>query len=111
MIATLKKIWEYLFGKVKTLFITVLDFCIAETKELIADKQLMALALDAVKAAAEEKLTGNKAFVAARKKFVNAAKEAGIQLKDSTINLVLELVYNGFKKATSEIAEKVDEQP
>lgn len=102
----LKKIWNYLFGKVKTLFTTVLDFCFSETKRLISDKQLMALALDAVKAAADEKLTGNKAFVKARDAFVTAAKEAGIELKDSTINLVIELVYNGFKDAKKSLEEQ-----
>ncbi len=89
-----------MFGKAKSLFSSVLGFCLSEAKRLISDKELMALALDAVKAAAEEKLTGNKAFVSARKKFVGAAKEAGIQLKDSTINLLLELVYSGFKNSS-----------
>lgn len=103
---TIKKIWDYLFGAVKTLFAQVLDFCAKKTKELIEDKELMALALDAVKAAAEEKLTGNKAFVKARDKFTTALKEAGLELKDSTINLVLELVYSGFKDAIESNKDK-----
>lgn len=93
----LKKIWDYLFGKVKDLLTSVIDFAFTTTKDILEDKELMALALDAVKAAATEQLTGEKAFVAARNKFVAAAKDAGKELKDSTINYIIELVYNSWK--------------
>ena len=105
-----KKIWNYLFGKVKSLFTQVLDACLTKTKDLINDRQLMALALDAVKAAADEKLTGNKAFVKARNKLVASLKEAGIELKSSTINLAIELVYNGLKTTLDDVKQIVNEE-
>jgi hypothetical protein len=92
-----KTMWNYLFGKVKDLLAQVIDFAFTTTKDILDDKELMALALDAIKAAAKEQLTGEKAFVAARDKFVNAAKDAGKELKDSTVNYIIELVYNSWK--------------
>lgn len=92
-----KKVWNYLFGKVKDLLTAVIDFAFTSTKDILEDKELIALALDAIKAAAKDQLTGENAFVAARDKFTTAAKEAGKELKDSTVNYIIELVYNSWK--------------
>lgn len=66
-------------------------------KEIVKDKELVALAFDAIKAAAEDKLTGTEAFEAAKKKFVDAAKEAGKEINTAFANLVIEYVYNSWK--------------
>lgn len=92
-----KKVWNYLFGKVKDLLTAVIDFAFTSTKDILEDKELMALALDAIKAAAKDQLTGEKAFTTARDKFVEAAKAAGREIKDSTVNYIIELVYNSWK--------------
>lgn len=94
----LKRFWNWLCGAVRTLLDAVLDAVIEKAKDVAADKDLAALALDAVKAAAHEGLTGDKAWVAARDRFVAALKEAGKALTDTAIDTTLQLVYAGWKE-------------
>lgn len=93
----LKKLWDWLWGGVKTLLDTILDTILDEAKRLTEDKELCALALDAVKAAAHEGLTGDKAWTAARDRFTAALKEAGRELGDCTIDTTLQTVYSAWK--------------
>lgn len=94
----LKKFWDWLWGGVKSLLDAVLDTILEEAKRLTEDKELVALALDAVKAAAREGLTGDKAWTAARDRFTAALKEAGEALSDTAIDTTLQLVYAGWKE-------------
>lgn len=98
----LKKLWDWLWGGVKSLLDTVLDTILEEAKRLIEDKDLVALALDAVKAAAREGLTGDKAWTVARDRFTAALKEAGRKLGDCAIDTTLQVVYNAWKNSNKE---------
>ena len=93
----LKSFWDWLCGAAKSLIATVCEVVIAKAKELTEDKQLVSLALDAVQAAAAEGLTGEKAWVAARDRFVAALKAAGRELGDCAIDTALQSVYNAWK--------------
>lgn len=93
----LKKLWDWLVGGVKSLLDAILDTILDEAKRLVDDKALCALALDAVKAAANEGLTGEKAWVCARDKFTQALKEAGRELGNCAIDTTLQVVYNAWK--------------
>lgn len=93
----LKKIWDWLVGGVKSLLDAILDTILDEAKRLTEDKDLVALALEAVKAAAHEGLTGEKAWVAARDRLTTALKEAGRELGDCAIDTTLQVVYNAWK--------------
>ena len=93
----LKKIWDWLVGGVKSLLDAILDTILDEAKRLVKDKELCAFALEAVKAAAHEGLTGEKAWVAARDRFTTALKEAGRELGDCAIDTTLQVVYNAWK--------------
>lgn len=93
----LKKLWDWLWGGVKTLLDTILGTILEEAKRLTEDKDLVALALDAVKAAASEGLTGDKAWTVARDRFTAALKEAGRQLGDCAIDTTLQTVYSAWK--------------
>ena len=93
----LKKIWDWLVGGVKSLLDAILDTILDEAKRLTEDKDLVALALEAVKAAAHEGLTGEKAWVAARDRLTTALKEAGRQLGDCAIDTTLQTVYSAWK--------------
>lgn len=95
----LKKLWDWLWGGVKTLLATVLDTILTEAKRLTEDKDLVALALDAVKAAANEGLTGDKAWTFARDRFTAALKEAGRQMGDCAIDTTLQTVYSAWKNS------------
>lgn len=98
----LKKLWNWLWGRVKTLLDTILDTILNEAKLLTKDKDLVALALDAVKAAAREGLTGDKAWTAARDRFTAALKDAGRKLGDCAIDTTLQTVYSAWKNSKKE---------
>ena len=93
----LKSLWDWICGAAKSLLATVCDAVIAKAKELAEDKQLVSLALDAVQAAAAEGLTGDKAWVAARDRFVAALKAAGRELGNCAIDTALQSTYNAWK--------------
>lgn len=94
----LKKLWNWLVGKAKALLASVLDEVIEQAKEIAEEKDIAALALDAVKAAAHEGLTGDKAWVAARDRFTAALKKAGRELGDTAIDTTLQNVYAAWKR-------------
>lgn len=93
----LKSLWDWICGAAKSLLATVCDAVITKAKELAEDKQLVSLALDAVQAAAAEGLTGDKAWVAARDRFVAALKAAGRELGNCAIDTALQSTYNAWK--------------
>lgn len=95
----LKKLWNWLWGGVKSLLDTVLDTILEEAKRLTEDKELVALALEAAKAAAREGLTGDKAWTAARDRFTAALKDAGRELGDCAIDTTLQTVYSAWKNS------------
>lgn len=93
----LKNLWNWLWGKAKALLACVLDEVIEQAKEIAEEKELAALALDAVQAAAEG-LKGEEAWTAARDRFVKALKEAGRELTDTAIDTLLQNVYSAWKR-------------
>lgn len=94
----LKKVWEWIVGGVKSLLASVLDEVIEQAKDIVADKELAALALDAVRAAAHEGLSGDKAWGAARDSLTKALREAGRDLTACAIDTALQNVYSAWKR-------------
>lgn len=93
----LKKLWDWVCGVAKTLLDAVLDKVLERAKEIRARRELAALALEAVKAAAHEGLTGEKAWVAARDRLTAALKAAGIEVAAVTIDTTIQVVYDAWK--------------
>ena len=94
----LKSIWNWLCGAFKTLLDAVLDAVIEKAKDVAEDKKIASLALDAVKAAAHQGLTGDKAWTAARDKFTADLIDAGETLSDTAIDTTLQLIYSAWKE-------------
>lgn len=93
----LKKLWDWLVGAAKRLLDAVLDKVLDRAKEVLDQREVAALALEAIKAAAHEGLTGQKAWVAARNKLVVALREAGIELGECAVDTTLQLIYDAWK--------------
>lgn len=93
----LKKAWDWLCGTVKDILSSVCDAVLERAKEISKDRGLVAMALEAVKAAALEGLTGEKAWVRARDIFTVALKSAGRELGDCAIDTTLQLTYDAWK--------------
>lgn len=93
----LKDLWNWIVGKARALLDSVLDAVIEQAKDIAADKDLAALALDCVQAAAKEGLTGQKAWVKARDRLVAALKESGIELTGTAIDTLLQNIYSAWK--------------
>ena len=94
----LKNVWNWICGTARTILDAVMDAVVAKAKALAADKDLAGLALDAVRAAAKQGLTGDAAWVEARNRFVTALKEAGRELGDTAIDTILQNIYAGWKE-------------
>lgn len=94
----LKDIWNWICGNVRDLVSAVVDAVVAKAKALAEDKDLARLALDAVRAAAKQGLTGDAAWVEARNRFVTALKETGRELGDTAIDTILQNIYAGWKE-------------
>ncbi len=92
-----RKVWDWLRGTVKGILEMVCDKVLARAKEIVADKEIIGLALNAARAAASEGLTGEKAWVKARERFVSALKEAGRELGDCAVDTTLQLTYDAWK--------------
>lgn len=92
-----KKIWNAIVGAAKSLLTALCDTMFDQAKNILKDTDLVNLALNACKAAAIEGLTGEKAWVKARDEFVASAEKAGKKLENSTINFILEWVYDSWK--------------
>lgn len=93
----LKKAWEWLCGTVKDVLTAVCEAVLDRAKEIIADKEVVNLALNAIQAAMLEGLTGEKAWVKARDVFVESLKAAGKELGDCAIDTTLQVVYDAWK--------------
>lgn len=91
--------WNWIWGKLKSLLADVADAIVERAKEIASDRDLVGLALDAVKAAAAEGLTGDKAWAAARDRFLEALKAAGRELGDCAVDTTLQLTYDAWKKS------------
>lgn len=93
----LKNVWDWICGVAKTLLDAIVGQVLDRVKEILAERELVGLALEAIKAAAHEGLTGDKAWVAAREKLVTALKAAGIECAAVTIDTTLQCVYDAWK--------------
>lgn len=91
----------------KALFTIAADFVYSKAISIINDKELQALALAAVKAAAKRALTGDKAWVAARDAFTAALAAKGKDIGNAAIDTLLQLAYYCFK---NEVPETMDEE-
>lgn len=93
----LKNLWNRIWGKVKSILFDVIDAIVEEAKKIAKDPDLVNACLNAVKAAAKEGLTGDKAWVYAREILVAELKEAGKQLSDCAIDTALQSTYSSWK--------------
>lgn len=93
----LKKLWDAIWGGVKTVILAVIDAVAKRTKEITDDTELVQMCVNAIEAAVKEGLTGEKAWVYAREKLVAALKDAGRQMGDCAIDTALQLIYDGWK--------------
>lgn len=93
----LKKAWQWLCGAVKDILSSVCEAVLDRAKEIAKDRGLVSMALEAVKAAAIEGLTGEKAWVRARDIFTAALKSDGRDLGDCAIDTALQLTYDAWK--------------
>ena len=93
----LKQVWEWIVGVGRTLLATICEAVVDRAKEVAEDEALVDLCLNAVKAAAKEGLTGEKAWVKAREELVAALKRAGRELGDCAIDTALQLTYATWK--------------
>lgn len=93
----LKKLWNWVCGVAKTLLDKIVGQVIDRVRDIVKNRELTALALEAVKAAAHEGLTGQKAWVAARDRLTAALKAAGIEVAAVTIDTTIQVVYDAWK--------------
>jgi len=93
----LKAIWRFIRRAGKDAAAEIARRLVAQAKDIARDRELLKLASDAAKAALDEGLTGEKAWVAARDRFADAAKRAGKDLGDCAIDTILQSVYSAIK--------------
>lgn len=93
----LKKLWNAIWGGVKTVILAVVEAVAKRTKEITDDTELVELCVAAIEAAVKEGLTDEKAWVYAREKLVQGLKDAGRQMGDCAIDTALQLIYDAWK--------------
>lgn len=93
----LRKLLDWLVGAAKRLLDTVLDKVLDRAREVLERKEVAALALEAIRAAAHEGLTGEEAWVKARDAFAAALKSAGVELGACAIDTTLQVIYDAWK--------------
>lgn len=93
----LKKLWDAIWGGVKTVILAVVEAVAKRTKEITDDTELVQMCVNAIEAAVKEGLTGEKAWVYARDNLVKALQDAGRQMGDCAIDTALQVIYDGWK--------------
>lgn len=93
----IKKLWNAIWGGVKTVLMAVVEAVGKRTKEITDDTELVQMCVNAIEAAVREGLTGEKAWVYARDNLVEALKKAGRQMGDCAIDTALQVIYDGWK--------------
>lgn len=93
----IKSMWSWLCGGVKSLVEQLAQVMVAKAKAIASDRKLTELCLNAVEAAAQEGLTGEKAWVSARDKLVSELKASGKELGDCAIDTALQLTVAAWK--------------
>ena len=93
----LKKLWDTIWGGVKTVLMAVIEAVCKRTKEITDDTELVQMCVNAIEAAVREGLTGEKAWVYARDNLVAALKTAGRQMGDCAIDTALQVIYDAWK--------------
>lgn len=93
----LKRLWDAIWGGMKTVILAVVEAVAKRTKEITDDTELVQMCVNAIEAAVKEGLTGEKAWVYARDKLVAALKDAGRQMGDCAIDTALQVIYDGWK--------------
>lgn len=94
----LKRVWDWIVGAARTLLDAVLETVLARAREILERREVAALALEAIRAAAREGLTGEKAWVAARDAFTAALKGAGLELGACAVDTTLQTIYDAWKE-------------
>lgn len=94
----LKSIWDWLCGKVRTLVDDLIAAIKDKVLDIIEDRELLELCVDAIEAAIREGLTDEKAWVFARDKLVAALKAKGRELSDCLLDTALQTAYAAYKE-------------
>lgn len=95
----LKKLWNAIWGGVKTVLMAVIEAVGKRTKQITDDTELVQMCVNAIEAAVKEGLTGEKAWVYARDNLVTALKKAGRQMGNCAIDTALQVIYDGWKNS------------
>lgn len=95
----LKKLWNAIWGGVKTVVMAVVEAVAKRTKQITDDTELVQMCVNAIEAAVREGLTGEKAWVFARDNLVAALKKAGRQMGNCAIDTALQVIYDGWKNS------------
>ena len=91
-------LWDWICGKARDFLDDLISALKSKVLEIIQDRDLLALCVEAIEAAAREGLTGDKAWVAARDRLVAALKTAGRDLGDCAIDTALQNAYAAWKE-------------
>lgn len=94
----LKRLWDWLVGAAKALLDKVLDKVLDRAREILDRREVAALALEAIRAAAKEGLTGEQAWTQARDAFTAALKGAGLELGACAVDTTLQTIYDAWKE-------------
>lgn len=97
----LKSIWNWLCGKVRTLVDDLIAAIKDKILDIIEDRELLELCVDAIEAAIREGLTDEKAWVFARDKLVEGLKASGRELSDCMLDTALQNAYAAYKELHS----------
>lgn len=97
----LKGIWDWIVGKVRTFVDDLIVAIKDKVRDIIEDRELLTLCVDAIEAAIREGLTGDKAWVFARDKLVAGLKAKGRELSDCLLDTALQNAYAAYKELHS----------
>jgi translation elongation factor EF-Tu-like GTPase len=93
----LKKIWSWLKPKLAKLFTLTAKHVAQEVLDLLNDAELQHKALQAVQAAAEGGLKGNKAFQKAVASLTEELRKEGRELADNLKHTLIQNAYSVMK--------------
>lgn len=98
-----KKIWNWIKGAAKSVFYSIVCPALSSaTTKILENKELQQLALEAVTAVADLDLDNDSKRREACARFVAAARKAGHDaLKESVVNVMVELAYTVYKSIKS----------
>ncbi len=96
-----KKFWSWLCGKAQKLYTLVMPAVKTAVTTFLNDSTYQSLAIAAVKAAIDEGLRGDKAWVTARDALVTQLETSGKSVANTLIDTLLQTAYCAVKYSVS----------